>query len=434
MYSEPGAISFPGLGIESINPPRTLPFTIFGREIYLYGIIIAFGFLLAILYVKKRVKQFGTSFDLVTDAILFAVPLAIVCARIYYVAFQWEQYKDNPISVLYIWQGGIAIYGGVIGAILGLLLFAKVKKQKLTPYLDIMALGLLIGQCVGRWGNFFNREAHGAEIFNNFFLRMGIAGTDGVMRYWHPTFFYESLWNFVGFFLLHFLSKKRKYDGQTFLQYLAWYGLGRVWIEGLRTDSLYIGDTGLRVSQLLAGVSFVAAVAVMLYIRLFKKPDGSGMLVNQASGIRHQASGDEGREASEDQGSGDEGREASGIRHQASGDEGCEASEDQASGIRHQASGDEGREAPVTSHQSSGDEENEPVSDDAVGVLTERPPEAEEMQNAKCKMQDDSEATGNGQQATEDEGCEASEDQGSEDEKNEAAGSGALDAPLSGED
>ncbi len=357
MYSDAGTISFPGLGIESINPPRTLPFTIFGREIYLYGIIIAFGFLLGLLYTKKRVKQFGTTFDLVTDAILFAVPLAIICARIYYVAFQWEQYKDNPISVLYIWQGGIAIYGGVIGAILGLLLFAKVKKQKLTPYLDIMALGLLIGQCVGRWGNFFNREAHGAEIFNNFFLRMGIAGTDGVMRYWHPTFFYESLWNFVGFFLLHFLSKKRKYDGQTFLQYLAWYGLGRVWIEGLRTDSLYIGDTGLRVSQLLAGVSFVAAVAVMLYIRLFKKPDGSGMLVNQASGIRHQASGDEGREASEDQGSGikdqgsgDEGREASedqasGIRHQASGDEGCEASEDQASGIRHQASGDEGREA-----------------------------------------------------------------------------------------
>ena len=358
MYSDAGTISFPGLGIESINPPRTLPFTIFGREIYLYGIIIAFGFLLGLLYTKKRVKQFGTSFDLVTDAILFAVPLAIVCARIYYVAFQWEQYKDNPISVLYIWQGGIAIYGGVIGAILGLLLFAKVKKQKLTPYLDIMALGLLIGQCVGRWGNFFNREAHGAEIFNNFFLRMGIVGTDGVMRYWHPTFFYESLWNFVGFFLLHFLSNKRKYDGQTFLQYLAWYGLGRVWIEGLRTDSLYIGDTGLRVSQLLAGVSFVAAVAVMLYIRLFKKPDGSGMLVNQASGIRHQALGDEGREASEDQGTG--------IKDQGSGDEGCEASEDQGSGIKDQGSGDED-EATGNRQQATEDEENETVPGEAVG-------------------------------------------------------------------
>ena len=147
-----------------------------------------------------------------------------------------------------------------------------------------MALGLLIGQCIGRWGNFFNREAYGAEILNGFFLRMGLEGADGAVRYWHPTFLYESVWNLIGFILLHFLSKKRKYDGQTFLQYLAWYGLGRVWIEGLRTDSLMIGSTGLRVSQLLAGASFVAAVGIMLYIRLYKNPDGSGMLVTQGSG------------------------------------------------------------------------------------------------------------------------------------------------------
>ena len=281
MFFDAGSISFPGLGIEGINPPRTLPFSVFGKEIYLYGLVIAIGFLLAILYARFRVKEFGTTFDLVTDAILFAVPTAIICARIYYVAFRWEYYKDNPISALYIWQGGIAIYGGVIGAILGLVLFSKVKKQKLSPYLDIMALGLLIGQLIGRWGNFFNREAYGAEIFNSFFLRMGIEEADGAVRYWHPTFLYESLWNLVGFVLLHFLSKKRKYDGQTFLQYLAWYGLGRVWIEGLRTDSLYICSTDIRVSQLLAGLSFVAAVGVMLYIRLYKNPDGSGMLVNR---------------------------------------------------------------------------------------------------------------------------------------------------------
>ena len=114
---------------------------------------------------------------------------------------------------------------------------------------------------------------------------MGIEEADGAVRYWHPTFLYESVWNLIGFVLLHFLSKKRKYDGQTFLQYLAWYGLGRVWIEGLRTDSLYIGSTGIRVSQLLAGISFVAAVGVMLYIRLYKKPDGSGMLVNREKDI-----------------------------------------------------------------------------------------------------------------------------------------------------
>ncbi len=281
MFFDAGTISFPGLGIEGINPPRTLPFSIFGKEIYFYGLIIAIGFLLAILYVRFRVKEFGTNFDLVTDAILICVPMAIICARIYYVAFRWDDYKDDLVSVLYIWKGGIAIYGGVIGAILGLVIFSRLKKQKITPYLDIMALGLLIGQLIGRWGNFFNREAHGAEIFNDFFLRMGIEGTDGAVHYWHPTFLYESVWNLVGFALLHFLSKKRKYDGQTFLQYVAWYGLGRVWIEGLRTDSLYIGSTGIRVSQLLAGVSLVAAVAVMLYIRFRKHPDGSKMLVNQ---------------------------------------------------------------------------------------------------------------------------------------------------------
>lgn len=282
MFFDAGTISFPGLGIEGINPPRTLPFTLFGKEIYLYGLIIAIGFLLAIVYARVRVRDFGTNFDQVTDAILICVPMAIVCARIYYVAFRWENYRNDPISILYIWEGGIAIYGGIIGAILGLLLFARLKKQKLTPYLDIMALGLLIGQCIGRWGNFFNREAYGAEIFNNFFLRMGIEEAGGAVHYWHPTFLYESVWNLVGFVLLHFLSKKRKYDGQCFLQYAAWYGLGRVWIEGLRTDSLYLGGTGIRVSQLLAGISFVAAVGVMLYIRLYKNPDGRNMLVNQA--------------------------------------------------------------------------------------------------------------------------------------------------------
>ena len=349
MVFDVGTISFPGLGIDGIDPPRTLPFEIFGRSIYLYGLIIALGFLLGILYLRKRAKDFGTNFDLVTDAILFAVPMAIICARIYYVAFRWDLYKDNPVSALYIWEGGIAIYGGVIGAILGLLLFAKLKKQKLTPYLDLMALGLLIGQCIGRWGNFFNREAYGAEIFSKFFLRMGLEESGGVVRYWHPTFLYESVWNLIGFFLLHKLSKKRKYDGQTFLQYLAWYGLGRAWIEGLRTDSLMLGDTGLRVSQLLAGASFVVAVGVMLYIRLYKEPDGSGMLVNQASGIRDQAS----EEPACRGGSYPEG------------------------------------EPPAPSETE--DEENEPVSDEAVGGgALDAPPEAEasedgEMQNEETE-------------------------------------------------
>ena len=272
-------ISFPGLGIGWFDPPRTLPFAVLGKEIYLYGVVIALGFLLAILYGKKRCRSFGYDFDKVVDALLWAVPLAIVCARIYYVVFYWKEggYAENPISILYIWEGGIAIYGGIIGAAIGLILFSKVEKQKLAPYLDLMGLGLLIGQLIGRWGNFFNREAYGAET--DCFLRMGLLDEAGAAHYWHPTFLYESVWNLIGFLLLHFFSKKRKYDGQVFLLYVAWYGLGRAWIEGLRTDSLWLGP--IRVSQLLALVSFAAAAGILIWIRVKKHPDGSTMLVNQ---------------------------------------------------------------------------------------------------------------------------------------------------------
>ena len=272
-------ISFPGLGIGWFDPPRTLPFAVLGKEIYLYGVVIALGFLLAILYGKKRCRSFGYDFDKVVDALLWAVPLAIVCARIYYVVFYWKEggYADDPISILYIWEGGIAIYGGIIGAAIGLILFSKIEKQKLAPYLDLMGLGLLIGQLIGRWGNFFNREAYGAET--DCFLRMGLLDEAGAAHYWHPTFLYESVWNLIGFLLLHFFSKKRKYDGQVFLLYVAWYGLGRAWIEGLRTDSLWLGP--IRVSQLLALVSFAAAAGILIWIRVKKHPDGSTMLVNQ---------------------------------------------------------------------------------------------------------------------------------------------------------
>lgn len=272
-------ISFPGLGIGEIDPPQYL--TIFGKSIYFYGIIIAIGFLLAFAYCFKRVKEFGLTSDQLTDAILFGVPMGIIGARLYYVIFNWSRYAANPISALYIWEGGLAIYGGVIGAVLGIFIFSRVKKVPMLPVMDLTALGLLIGQCIGRWGNFMNRECYGEQITNDFFLRMGLTNRySGVTTYWHPTFLYESVWNLIGFLLLHFLSKKRKYDGKVFLLYLAWYGLGRVWIEGLRTDSLYLFGTGIRVSQLLAGVSFVTAVAIMLYIHFVKKPDGSGMLVN----------------------------------------------------------------------------------------------------------------------------------------------------------
>ena len=269
-------ISFPGLGVE-LDPPSTIqlgPLTI-----HFYGLIIAVGMLLAVLYASKRSKEFGLKEDDLIDGVLWVTPFAIICARLYYCIFEWDQYASNPISILYIWNGGLAIYGGVLGAVIGLSVFCKVRKIKATAMMDVVALGLLIGQSVGRWGNFMNREAFGAPTDS--FLRMGLYNTaTGAVEYYHPTFLYESLWNFVGFLLLHFLSKKRKYDGQVALGYVAWYGLGRASIEGLRMDSLYWGP--FRVSQVLAGVSCVAAVAVLLW-QGFRPHDPTKMLVNQVS-------------------------------------------------------------------------------------------------------------------------------------------------------
>ena len=268
-------ISFPGLGLE-LDPPSTIqlgPLTI-----HLYGLIIAVGMLLAVLYASKRSKEFGLKEDDLIDGVLWVAPFAIICARLYYCIFEWDQYASNPISILYIWNGGLAIYGGVLGAVIGLSVFCKVRKIKATAMMDVVSLGLLIGQLVGRWGNFMNREAFGAPTDS--FLRMGLYNTaTGAVEYYHPTFLYESLWNFVGFLLLHFLSKKRKYDGQVALGYVAWYGLGRAFIEGLRMDSLYWGP--FRVSQVLAGISCVAAVAVLLW-QGFRPHDPAKMLVNQA--------------------------------------------------------------------------------------------------------------------------------------------------------
>ena len=280
------SISFPGLGIE-INPPSS--FSIGPLNIHFYGVIIALGMLLAVVYAMKRTKQFGLKQDDILDGVLWIVPFAFICARIYYCAFEWDSYRSDPISVLYIWQGGIAIYGGVIGTAIGLIVFCKCKKLSLGAVLDIVALGFLIGQSIGRWGNFMNREAFGAQTDS--FLRMGLYLTENgnyssEMLYYHPTFLYESLWNAVGFVGLHFLSKRRQYDGQIALGYVAWYGLGRALIEGLRTDSLYIfketlGEV-LRVSQLLAAVSCVAAVAVLVW-QAFRPHSKEKLFVNRVA-------------------------------------------------------------------------------------------------------------------------------------------------------
>ena len=270
-------ISFPSLGIEW-DPGRYLE--IGPLTIHYYGILIACGLMLAVIYGWKRCRQFGIIQDDITDGVLWIVPFAVLCARAYYCIFQWdEEFARDPISVLYIWNGGLAIYGGVIGAVIGVSVYCIFKKIKLPALLDLVALGFLIGQSIGRWGNFFNREAFGATTES--FLRMGLYNTvTQTTTYHHPTFLYESLWNAIGFVGLHFLSKKRKYDGQIALGYCAWYGLGRALIEGLRTDSLYLGN--FRVSQLLAAISCFAGVLLLL-INLFRAHDPQKMFVNQVT-------------------------------------------------------------------------------------------------------------------------------------------------------
>ena len=260
-------ISFPSLGID-FDPVRQ--FSIGPLSIHLYGVIIALGLILAVCYCMRRSGEFGLTEDHVLDGVLWVTPFAIACARAYYCIFQWEMYAHRPLAVFYIWEGGIAIYGGVLGAIIGTAVFCKIKKISWAAVLDLVLMGFLIGQSIGRWGNFFNREAFGAETES--FLRMGLLDPlTGTVTYYHPTFLYESVWNALGFVILHFLSKRREYDGQIALGYAVWYGLGRTFIEGLRTDSLYLPGTELRVSQLLAAASCIAAAAALAWF-IFNPP------------------------------------------------------------------------------------------------------------------------------------------------------------------
>ena len=272
-------ISFPSLGID-FDPVRQ--FSIGPLSIHLYGVIIALGLILAVCYCMRRSGEFGLTEDHVLDGVLWVTPFAIACARAYYCIFQWEMYAHRPLAVFYIWEGGIAIYGGVLGAIIGTAVFCKIKKISWAAVLDLVLMGFLIGQSIGRWGNFFNREAFGAETQS--FLRMGLTDpATGLTTYHHPTFLYESSWNALGFLVLHKLSKKREYDGQIALGYVVWYGLGRTFIEGLRTDSLYIPGTGLRVSQVLAAVSCLAAAGVLVYFIL--KPPAKPLFAHRADEI-----------------------------------------------------------------------------------------------------------------------------------------------------
>ena len=259
-------VTFPHLGLEfNINP---VAFSIGNFHVYWYGIIIAAGFLLALIYASFSCKKMNIDINRLFDVVIVGLIAGVIFARLFYVVFgPGDKYWKNPLEIFQIHDGGLAIYGGIIGAVVFGSLMAKLRKLKVTAVLDIAALGFLIGQCVGRWGNFINQEAFGSatELPWGMHSENTAAVVDGNV---HPCFLYESLLCLLGFVLLHFFTRRfRRYDGQTFLLYIVWYGACRFFIEGLRTDSLIIPGTGLRVSQVIAAACVVAGIILLVLFR-----------------------------------------------------------------------------------------------------------------------------------------------------------------------
>ncbi len=290
-------VSFPGLGLE-FELDR-VAFSVGSIDIYWYAVIIACGFLLAMLFVFKYAKSFGVDPDRVVDVVCFALILGIIGARAYYVAFAWDNYKDNLMEIFNLRAGGLAFYGGIIGGVLGIIIGCKLRAQKLLPFLDLAGGAVLIGQGIGRWGNFVNCEAFGS----NTNLPWGMTGNK-IVEYIerhsademgavmdpnmpvHPTFFYEFLWCAIGLCVFIYLIKYRKFDGQMFLFYLAWNGFGRMLIEGLRTDSLMIGP--FRVSQMLGAIMAIGGLALWYFalkkLKTENKPAWLGLYVETEQG------------------------------------------------------------------------------------------------------------------------------------------------------
>lgn len=292
-------IQFPKLGWTFRIDPTA--FKIGSLEVQWYGLIITLGLILAFIYCFPKMKRFGLDSDRTIDAVLGGIIGGLVGARLYYVIFNWDQYKDDLKSIFNTREGGLAIYGGIIGALAVGLLICKIRKVKMLPMLDITCIGFLIGQGVGRWGNFVNQEAFGGKtdsflgmtggriqeyIFENSASLGGslTAEGSGIMNLElypvHPCFLYESVWCLLGFVLLAFWSKRRKYDGQLLLMYMAWYGAERFFVEGLRSDSLYIGS--IRVSQALSALIFVVSVIlqIVMFSRIRRDPERYVLYVN----------------------------------------------------------------------------------------------------------------------------------------------------------
>lgn len=297
-------ISFPNLGIELKNLASGID--VFGFRITFYGIIIGIGMLLGWLIVQWMARRTGQSPEIYLDFALIAIVASVVGARLYYVIFEWNEFADNPLSILNLRTGGLAIYGGIIGGLLSAIVYTKIKKYSFWQLADTACIGLITGQIIGRWGNFFNREAFGTYSNGIFAMRLDLRTVSNVFKesvisdqtlqtiytgknqtinrimeirnnvitenglqyiQVHPTFLYESVWNFCLLLSLILYTRHKKFDGEIMLLYLIGYGIGRVWIEGLRTDQLFLWGTGIAVSQLLSALIIVISVMIIIIKR-----------------------------------------------------------------------------------------------------------------------------------------------------------------------
>lgn len=286
-----GEISFPHLGISIENLPNG--FSVFGFWIAFYGVIIAVAFVVGYYLADRMAKKTKQSSELYLDFAMIVIVFSIIGARVYYVLFEWDYYKNNLLQIFNTRGGGLAIYGGVIAAIITSFVFAKKKKVSVGLLMDTACVGLVMGQAIGRWGNFFNREAFGTYTDCLFAMRipwntavshMSEESVEKLLPYMtdsmiqvHPTFLYESIWNVVLFLVLWNYTPHKKFDGEVICLYLAGYGLGRVWIEALRTDQLLLWNTGIPISQLLAGMMVIASLWIITFKRLqLKKKKKNG--------------------------------------------------------------------------------------------------------------------------------------------------------------
>ena len=275
-------INFPNLGIYLDHVGKNI--SIFGFSIAYYGIVIVTGMMIAIWIAQREAKRTGQNPEQYLDLAMIGIAAGILGARIYYVIFAWDYYKDDLLSIFNIRQGGLAIYGGIIGACIAVVIYSRKKKQNFSLLMDTASMSIVFGQIMGRWGNFFNREAFGDYTNNLFAMQLPVSAVraNGItQKMWdhvvtvngveyiqvHPTFLYESLWNVGVLLFLFWFRKRKKFNGEVFLMYLIGYGLGRIWIEGLRTDQLLLPVVGLPVSQLLSGCLVVGCTILVVWKR-----------------------------------------------------------------------------------------------------------------------------------------------------------------------